>query len=106
MGLASKRFPLALLCVLANLFSLCAAQQAKTDTVSPQELVRRAAANEVTPPDADKKYMFQHYKKNPNGTQTVLYVQTRDAIAGLTIAINDKPLTAEQHRGEGQRVQR
>jgi len=41
--------------------------------------------------------MFQHYKKNPNGTQTVLYVQTRDAIAGLTIAINDKPLTAEQH---------
>lgn len=60
----------------------------------------------MNPPDADKKYMFQHYKKNLNGTQTMLYIQTREAIAGLVIAINDKPLTEEQHKGESQRVQR
>jgi hypothetical protein len=82
------------------------AQQVSNNTIVPQELVRRAVANELNPPDGDKKYLFQHYKKNPNGTQTMIYAETRDAIAGLVIAINDKPLTTEQRKGESQRVQR
>src|SRR5882724_499262 len=106
MGLASIRFPFVLLSALASLAPFCVAQQAPLGSITPQELVRRAVANEINPPDGDKKYLFQHYKKNPNGTQTILYAQTRDAIAGLVIAINDRPLTAEQRKGESQRVQR
>ena len=106
MGLAFQRFPLVLLCSLASLISFSSAQQTSRETVSSQELVRRAVANEIKPPDGDKKYLFQHYKKNTSGTQTMLYAQTREAIAGLIIAINDKPLTAEQRKGESQRVQR
>jgi hypothetical protein len=106
MGLAFQRFPLVLLCSLASLISFSSAQQAPSEAVAPLELVRRAVANEVNPPDGDKKYLFQHYKKNANGTQTMIYAQTHDAIAGLVIAINDKPLTAEQRQGESQRVQR
>jgi hypothetical protein len=106
MGLAFQRFPLVLLCSLASLISFSSAQQTSRETVSSQELVRRAVANEIKPPDGDKKYLFQHYKKNTSGTQTMLYAQTREAIAGLIIAINDKPLTAEQRKRESQRVQR
>jgi hypothetical protein len=109
MELAFKRFPLVLLvllCSLASFIPFSTAQQVSNETVSPQELVRRTVANEINPPDGDKKYLFQHYKKNANGTQTMLYAQTRDAIAGMVIAINDKPLTAEQRKGESQRIQR
>jgi len=106
MGLAFQRFPFVLLCSLASFIPFSRAQQTTTETVAPQELVRRAVANEINPPDGDKKYLFQHYKKNTNGTQTMIYAQTRDAIAGLVIAINDKPLTADQRKGESQRVQR
>ena len=106
MGLAFQRFPLLLLCSLASLIPISSAQQAPGDTPAPQELVKRAVANEINPSDRDKKYLFQHYKKNANGTQTMIYAQTRDAIAGLVIAINDKPLTAEQRKSESQRVQR
>jgi hypothetical protein len=105
MGLALQRFPAVLLCILASLVSFSAAQ-VSSDKVAPQELVKRAVANELNPPDKDKKYLFQHYKRNANGTQTMLYAETREAMAGLVIAINDKPLTAEQRKGESQRVQR
>jgi hypothetical protein len=105
MGLAFQRRSLVLLCILTALAPLSFAQPAEAD-VAPEELVRLAVANELKPPDADKKFLFQHYKKTSNGTQTMLYVQTSEAIAGLVIAINDKPLTDEQRKGEIQRVQR
>src|SRR5580765_3224396 len=106
MELAFQRFPFVVLCSLASLVTFSNAQRVSNNTIAPQELVRRAVANELNPPDGDKKYLFQHYKKNPSGTLTMLYAQTRDAIAGLVIAINDKPLTTEQRKGESQRVQR
>ncbi len=106
MGPACKGFSIVLFCCLASLVPFSLAQPAQNDVVSPQELVRRAVAIELNPPDTDKKFLFKHYKKNPNGTQTMLYVQTREAIAGLVIAINDKPLSGEQRKGESQRIQR
>jgi len=105
MELAFQRFPALLLCAVASFIPFSAAQ-VPNDIVAPVELVRRAVHNELNPPDRDKKYLFQHYKKNANGTQTMVYAQTRDAIAGLVIAINDKPLTSDQRKGESQRVQR
>jgi hypothetical protein len=71
------------------------------DSPSPIELVRAAVANEVAAAnDASTKHMFRSRKQNPQGSQTRLYVETRDAIAGMTIAYNDKPLTQEQMQGE------
>ena len=74
--------------------------------VTPAKLVRRAVANETKIPDADAKFMFQVYKKTPNGSQTKLFVQTQDAMAGIVIANNDQPLTDEQRKGEMWRVKR
>ena len=78
----------------------------QADAVTPAELVRRAVANETKTLDTDAKFMFQVYKKTPNGSQTKLLVQTRDAMAGIVIANNDQPLTEEQRKGEMWRVNR
>jgi hypothetical protein len=48
--------------------------------------------------------MFRARKQSAQGSQTRLYVETRDAIAGMTIAYNDQPLSPEQKQGEEGRL--
>jgi hypothetical protein len=43
--------------------------------------------------------MFLSRKQTPQGSQTRLYVETREAMVGMTVAYNDKPLTSEQLKG-------
>lgn len=75
------------------------------NSISPVELVRAAVAHEVAAAnDPSQKHMFRSRKQTPQGSQTRLYVETRDAMAGMTIAYNDKPLTLEQLRGEENRL--
>src|SRR6202140_5100363 len=74
-------------------------------TRAPIQLVRAAVANEVAAAnDTSIKHMFRDYKKSAQGTQTRLYVETREAMAGMTIAYNDKPLTPQQLQGEQGRL--
>jgi hypothetical protein len=44
--------------------------------------------------------MFRSRKQTPKGSQTKLYVETKDAMAGMLIAINDQPLSAQQQQSE------
>ncbi len=75
------------------------------NSISPVQLVRAAVAHEVTAAsDPSQKHIFRSRKQTPQGSQTRLYVETRDAMAGMTIAYNDKPLTPEQLRGEENRL--
>jgi hypothetical protein len=75
------------------------------DSPSPVELVRAAVANEVTASnDSSIKHLFRARKQTPQGSQTRLYVETREAMGGITIAYNDKPLTPEQMRNEEDRL--
>ncbi len=48
--------------------------------------------------------MFRSRKQTAQGSQTRLYVETREAMAGFTIAYNDKPLAPEQTRSEEGRL--
>ncbi len=68
------------------------------------ELVRATVANEVAHSNDPTKHMFRSRKESSQGSQTRLYVETRDAMAGMTIAYNDKPLTPEQMQGEQGRL--
>src|SRR5271166_5049719 len=69
------------------------------------ELVRSAVANEVAAAnDASIKHLFRSRKQTLQGLQTRLYVETREAMAGMTIAYNDQPLTPEQMQGEENRL--
>jgi hypothetical protein len=69
------------------------------------DLVRAAVANEVVAAnDSSNKHMFRSRKQTPQGSQTRLYVETREAMAGMTVAYDDHPLTPEQVQGEQNRL--
>jgi hypothetical protein len=77
------------------------AQDAKTAELAPGELVRVAVANEATAANGSAtKHMFRSRKQTLKGSQTRLYMETRDALAAMLVALNDQPLTAEQQQAE------
>jgi hypothetical protein len=49
--------------------------------------------------------MFVSVKETPRGSQTRLYCETKDAMAGMAIAYDGKPLTAEQRQAEDARLE-
>jgi hypothetical protein len=73
----------------------------------PAALVRKAVRNEIRAANGDSaRFLFRGIKTTPKGSTTKLYVETKEATAGLAIAYNDKPLTSEQRRVEEARVER
>ena len=44
--------------------------------------------------------MFRSRKQTPKGSQTHIYVETNQAMAGMLIALNDKPITPDQRQAE------
>jgi len=85
--------------VLSSAVSLLA-QQSTTPAIPPAQLVRETVAHEVNANSSDEKHLFRSYRKTPKGSQTKLYVETNDAIAGMLIAVNDHPLTPQQEQAE------
>ena len=82
------------------------ARAAQTPTLPPVELVRRTVYNEMDPGNDDAKYMFRDRKATGLNSQTKLVIETHDAMAGILVAINDKPLSAQQREEENARVDR
>ncbi len=90
-------------CLLICVAALQAASlfpQDKPSELSPQELVRKAVAHEVAANNSPVKHIFSSRKQTPKGSQTRLYVETNDAMAGMLIAVNDKPLTEQEQQAE------
>jgi hypothetical protein len=90
---------------------LTASFAGQPDTVSayhdPADVVRKAAQNEVKAAnDEGAHFLFRGTKTTPQGSTTRLYVETKEATAGLVVAYNGKPLTAEQRHEEEARVER
>lgn len=79
---------------------------AQTPTLPAVELVRRTVHNEISADNDDARYMFRDHKSSGRGSQTKLMVETHDAMVGLLVAINDKPLDAQQKAEENARVDR
>jgi hypothetical protein len=72
----------------------------------PVDLVRKAVQNEIKAANDDTAhFLFRGTKTTPHGSTTRLYVETKEATAGLVVAYNGKPLTAEQRREEEARVE-
>ncbi len=73
----------------------------------PAAVVRKAVQNEIKAANDDSAhFLFRGTKTTPKGSTTELYVETKEATAGLVIANNGKPLTPEQRRAEEARVER
>jgi len=94
------------LAAIASTLALAAAQPSPAqNTPSPIELLRMTVASEVFAANNNSvKHMFRDYKKTPPGSQTRIYVETTQAMAGMTVAYNDKPLTGEQLQNEEGRL--
>ena len=93
----------AVIAVLALYASAVAGGQASTpvDRPSPGELVRVTIANEVAAAkDTSIRHAFRSRKQYAHGSQTKLYVETKEGMAGMVIAYDDHPLTPEQLQGE------
>jgi hypothetical protein len=76
------------------------AQETKQPETPPGDLVRQVVAQEVSAAGKTDKHMFRSRKQTPRGSQTRLYVETNEALAGMLVAINDHPLSAEQKQQE------
>jgi hypothetical protein len=94
---ATIRQRVGLVVMLICAFLRLSAQENKQD---PQQLVRSAIANEVAANNHPTRHFFRSRKQNPKGTATRLYVETKDAIAAMLIALNDQPLTPAQQATE------
>ena len=86
---------IALLAVVNAVLAFSADQPSE----SPVELVRRTVQREIAPGNGNARAMFVDRKETPHGSQTKLIVETREGMAGMLVAINDKPLTPEQRQG-------
>jgi len=76
-----------------------AAGQAQTVSAAPVQLVRQTVQNEINFNDATR-FMFREREETAHGSQTKLVVETKDVAAGMLVAINDKPLTAQERQKE------
>ncbi len=87
--------------------AILAGQQATVSSYQdPAELVRKAVQNEIKAAiDDNTRFLFRGTKTTPQGSTTRLYVETKEATAGLVIAYNGKPLTTGQRREEEARVE-
>jgi hypothetical protein len=68
--------------------------------------VRRAVQNEIKASDDGARFMFRGTKTTVHGSTTKLYVETKDATAGMVVAYNGKALGPGQRRDEEARIER
>ena len=95
--------------VIASLAGASLAQQSTVSSAPPEpgELVQKTVENEIkASKDDSARFMFHSTKTTPKGSVTKIYVETREATAGMVVAYNGKPLTPEQRKGELDRIER
>jgi hypothetical protein len=84
------------------------AQTAPSTSLSPTDLVRVTVQNEIKAANnpLSARHMFRSRKQTGHGSETKLFVETKDGMAGLLLATDDRPLTADQRQAEEMRVER
>ena len=81
------------------------ASGAQLPSMPPADLVRKTVQNEVKASEGESvRHMFLSRKETAHGSQTKLYCETRDAMAGMAVAYDGKPLTLEQRQAEEARL--
>lgn len=102
--IAGKAVASLLIAATTWLFSLPANAQ---DNLPPIELVRATVAREAAAAeDTSVKHCFRSRKQTAHGSQTKIYVETRDVMLGMVVANDDQPSSAAQVQAEKSRLQR
>ena len=85
---------------------LLAAPGSDVVSLTPAALVRKTVEHEATASQSSLvNHTFVSRKQTAHGSQTRLYIETIQATAGMTIASDDKPLSADQRRAELERLE-
>ncbi|HVP51789.1 MAG TPA: hypothetical protein VMT05_06760 [Terriglobales bacterium] len=71
-----------------------------------QELVRRVIANEDKASTEPVRLLYRLRTETPKGSVTKEMVETNDGVVARLIALNDKPLSAEQRQKDDERLQK
>jgi len=89
------------LTTLAVVLFMAGGEISRSQSISgslPAEMVRRAAQNEDKASQDLARFMYRDRKRTSHGVTTKLIVETKDTIADLLIAHNDKPLGADERQ--------
>jgi hypothetical protein len=95
--------------LIALLAPACLAQ---SDSISspptaPGELVRKAVDNEIkASQDPNARFMFRSTRTKSGAAVTKIFVQAKEATAGVVVAYNGTPLTPAQRQDERARIER
>jgi hypothetical protein len=85
----------------ANLLAQEPSPPPSSPLISANQLVRETVAREVSAANSpSQRHMFRSRRQTPKGSQTKLYVETHDAMVGMLILNNDRPLSPQQHQAE------
>jgi hypothetical protein len=87
----------------------CLAQSSTTPTLrlDPGALVRTAVENEIKASrDENAHFLFRSTRTTSRGAVTKIYIQAKEATAGIVVAYDGKPLTEQQRKDERARVER
>lgn len=103
MNLAKRRI-VTILCVAVCVGSSPIAGLCQQAAPSIRELVRETVQNEIRSNNDGEKFSFRDRKETIRGSQEKLIVETREGTAGLLIANDGKPLTADQKQAEQMRL--
>jgi hypothetical protein len=80
--------------------------QQQAPRAEPVELVRKTVQNEIKTNGDGVHFMFRGTKTTPHGSTSKIYIEAKDATAGMVIAYNGQPLTSDQRHAEEARVER
>ena len=94
------------LCVLLRLAALGQQTPLAAPQVPAQELVRRVIANEEKANNGHLRLLYRMRTETPRGSVTKEMVETNDGVVARLIALNDKPLTAEERQRDDERLQK
>jgi hypothetical protein len=95
------------LALVGLVLPFCSLAKTKNDArnLSPAELVRQAANNEVAAnSESGRHFMFKDQKQTTHLTQVKLLVETKDATAGMLVSQDGHPLNAQQREQEEARL--
>jgi len=85
--------------------TICAAAQPEPQ-LSPQELVRRAARNEIKANNVHQYFMYRDHVAYKNHSITKEVMETPQGGLSLTIATNGRPLSPDQRAKENQKLEK
>jgi len=99
-----RRMGIGLIAALSVAVSLGSSSGQQPASISPHELVRQTAENEIHANNGGMRLMYRDHKETAHGSEVDLIVETTEGTPRLLVESDGKPLTPEQCKAEEARL--